>query len=212
MLNKQSLITKNELTDASYELAKRLSQHLKLVHFPKGKKLHLINKGEKLSYVVMDGVITISRINDGLMLAALGSPVIFGVGHFMQFKNIVIIETYTSCKVGVLTSDEFEELITKHDLWKLLSLHLISTINLLFSISTFISHPSAYEKIRTQLLLLNDEPDEIKNSFTVANYIRRKTLLSRSGIMRILSELRQGGYIEMENGFLMKINKLPIKY
>jgi hypothetical protein len=36
-----------------------------------------------------------------------------------------------------------------------------------------------------------------------------KTQLSRSGVMRILADLKTGGFIEMEEGRLIKINKLP---
>lgn len=47
---------------------------------------------------------------------------------------------------------------------------------------------------------------------TAEKYIREKTHLSRSGVMRILADLKTGGFIEMEEGRLIKINKLPAKY
>ncbi|WP_190324619.1 helix-turn-helix domain-containing protein, partial [Enterobacter ludwigii] len=36
--------------------------------------------------------------------------------------------------------------------------------------------------------------------------------LSRSGIMRILAELRTGKYITMDRGVLIEVNHLPRKY
>jgi CRP-like cAMP-binding protein len=47
---------------------------------------------------------------------------------------------------------------------------------------------------------------------TAERYIREKTQLSRSGVMRILADLKTGGFIEMEEGRLIKINKLPARY
>ncbi|HEO9918192.1 TPA: helix-turn-helix domain-containing protein, partial [Enterobacter asburiae] len=46
----------------------------------------------------------------------------------------------------------------------------------------------------------------------VSDYILEKTRLSRSRVMKILGDLRIGGYIEINRGILKKINKLPEKY
>jgi CRP-like cAMP-binding protein len=72
--------------------------------------------------------------------------------------------------------------------------------------------PSAYEMIRQQLIDLMREEDTYRKSMTAESYIRDKTHLSRSGVMRILADLKTGGFIEMEEGRLIKINKLPAKY
>ncbi|CAM6830726.1 helix-turn-helix domain-containing protein [Klebsiella michiganensis] len=53
---------------------------------------------------------------------------------------------------------------------------------------------------------------DYRHSVTAEKYIREKTRLSRSGVMRILAALKTGGFIEMEEGKLIKINKLPAKY
>ena len=72
--------------------------------------------------------------------------------------------------------------------------------------------PTAYEMIRQQLLRLMEEEADYRHSVTAERYIREKTQLSRSGVMRILADLKTGGFIEMEEGKLIKINKLPAKY
>ena len=56
------------------------------------------------------------------------------------------------------------------------------------------------------------EDARLRNSITAENYIRDKTNLSRSGIMRILSELKEGGYIEINRGILMMVHQLPEKF
>jgi len=72
--------------------------------------------------------------------------------------------------------------------------------------------PTAYELIRKHLLELMDEDESFRERITAERYIRDKTQLSRSGVMRILADLKAGGYVEMEEGRLIKINKLPTKY
>lgn len=66
--------------------------------------------------------------------------------------------------------------------------------------------------IRQQLLKLMDEDEHYRSSITAERYIREKTQLSRSGVMRILADLRTGGFIDIEEGKLIRINKLPAKY
>lgn len=76
----------------------------------------------------------------------------------------------------------------------------------------FFKQKTAYEMIRQQLIKLMEEEVDYRHSVTAEKYIREKTRLSRSGVMRILAALKTGGFIEMEEGKLIKINKLPAKY
>ncbi len=71
---------------------------------------------------------------------------------------------------------------------------------------------SSYEIIRFQLQELMNESERIRTSITAANYIKSRTYLSRSGIMRIIAELREAGYIELNRGILVAIKHLPLKY
>jgi CRP-like cAMP-binding protein len=71
---------------------------------------------------------------------------------------------------------------------------------------------TSYELICQQLVQLMNEDESYRRGITAERYIRDKTQLSRSGVMRILADLKAGGYVEMEEGRLIKINKLPAKY
>ncbi|MBZ7673760.1 winged helix-turn-helix transcriptional regulator [Klebsiella grimontii] len=61
--------------------------------------------------------------------------------------------------------------------------------------------------IRTLILELGSYPDEYREQINVLNFIQRRTNLSRSRILFILSELRKGDYISVNRGVLMGINK-----
>jgi hypothetical protein len=80
---------------------------------------------------------------------------------------------------------------------------LIYTASRVYEHCAQISQMSAYDIIRFQLVELMQEPEAIRLNMTAAAYIKSRTYLSRSGIMRILAELRTGKYITMERGVLM---------
>jgi hypothetical protein len=57
-----------------------------------------------------------------------------------------------------------------------------------------------------------NESEELRLATNACDYVQEKTLLSRSGIMKMLSDLKRGGHIEVERGVLIAVNKLPVKY
>ena len=71
---------------------------------------------------------------------------------------------------------------------------------------------SNYAFIRALLIDLDQSNDAVKESITVASYIIKRSGLSRSYVMLVLSELRKGSYIHMENGKLTGINSLPERF
>ena len=108
--------------------------------------------------------------------------------------------------------DCFNHIVAQLDLWEHFSKLLIYTASRVYEHCAQISQMSAYDIIRFQLVELMQEPDAIRQKITAAAHIKRRTYLSRSGIMRILAELRTGKYITMERGILLDINHLPRKY
>jgi len=56
------------------------------------------------------------------------------------------------------------------------------------------------------------ETEEVRNNITVVSYVMNRTFLSRSTIMKILAQLKTGGYIAMEKGILKTINRIPSRY
>ncbi|MBK5143081.1 helix-turn-helix domain-containing protein [Budviciaceae bacterium BWR-B9] len=72
--------------------------------------------------------------------------------------------------------------------------------------------PNNYAFIRTLLMDLEQNSDAIKTSVTVAAYIIKRSGMSRSYVMLVLSELRKGGYIHMEDGKLTGITSLPERF
>ena len=73
---------------------------------------------------------------------------------------------------------------------------------------------SAYGIIRSNLLYMDSETTStLKERYTVVKYMQTFSRLSRSIILKILSELKVGGFIEMEKGKLIRISRnLPDRF
>ena len=72
---------------------------------------------------------------------------------------------------------------------------------------------NSYEQIRAKLLLsMIDWNEELRSRIGVMNYIHQRTRISRSVVAEVLAALRKGGYIEMNKGKLVAINRLPSEY
>ena len=137
---------------------------------------------------------------------------ILGVSNqFSQSENLYLRINENSL-MSRLPLERFNLLIERFVLWESLCKLLIYTASRVYEHSTLISQLSSYEIIRFQLHELILESERIRNSITAANYIKNRTYLSRSGIMRIIAGLRDGGYIELNRGILVAINHLPLKY
>lgn len=70
----------------------------------------------------------------------------------------------------------------------------------------------SYLKVRALLIEIWAYPDEYRQSINVLNFVQRRTGISRSRTLKLLSELKKGGYINIENGRLISIWKLPAAY
>lgn len=71
---------------------------------------------------------------------------------------------------------------------------------------------NSYEQIRSTLMSMIEWEDGLRSRIGVMNYIHQRTRISRSVVAEVLAALRKGGYIEMNKGKLMGINRLPSEY
>lgn len=70
----------------------------------------------------------------------------------------------------------------------------------------------AYSIVRRMLRWLDESPPMIRRNTSVLRFISERTSLSASAVSQILSDLKKGGYIETEDGKLIKVNTLPERY
>lgn len=194
----------------SAELCNHLTPHAKSMEVKKSSRLPLMVNNTLQCYILLEGAVAIHRSNDGLVVVNLSAPVVMGLNYFSQ--NTIYINTLSDCKFGILPQEEALALIDEKNLWKLLANYLMVLASKLWMTNDKLTAKSSYDLIKNQLFELMNEPDSLRENISAENYIQTKTHLSRSGIMRILSDLKKGEYIEIVNGRLTKINKLPSKY
>ncbi|MBJ8681206.1 helix-turn-helix domain-containing protein, partial [Citrobacter freundii] len=71
---------------------------------------------------------------------------------------------------------------------------------------------NSYDQIRATLISMTKWDEALRSRIGVMNYIHQRTRISRSVVAEVLAALRKGGYIEMNKGKLVCINRLPFEY
>lgn len=180
----------------------------------------VISRGDIVNYysdetqqclLLLNGSVALHRRGDGIVLNSESSPFLLGVSSQLATEHLYVRALETS-EIARLPLDCFNRIVAQDKLWENFARLLVYTASRVYEHCALISQMSAYDIIRFQLVELMQEHDAIRNNITAAAYIKSRTYLSRSGIMRILAELRTGGYITMHRGILIEINRLPLRY
>lgn len=177
----------------------------------KGDVIHYYSGEIRLCFLLLHGSVALHRRGDGIVLNSESGPFILGVSSQFSSEHLYVRALETS-EVASVSLERFNSVVAQQNLWEPFSNLLIYTASRVYEHCAQISQMSAYDIIRFQLVELMQEPEAIRQSITAAAYIKSRTYLSRSGIMRILAELRTGKYITMERGVLIAIHHLPRRY
>ncbi|MDR9891637.1 helix-turn-helix domain-containing protein [Pseudenterobacter timonensis] len=160
-------------------------------------------------YLLHSGSVTLNRRGDGMVLNTENAPFVLGVSNQYASNGNLYLKVVENAQLSRLSVERFNLLTESYNLWRDLSYLMIYNVSRVYAHITMISQMSSYDLIRFQLQELMDEPDAIRLNTTAANYIMNRTYLSRSGVMRILSVLRNKGYITLQRGVLVRLDALP---
>lgn len=195
-----------KLTSALLPMAKKYVS-------PPHRKFYYTLQGENICYLIQDGHIQLHRTQDGVVIYSVMAPVILGLSNQqVSGAEDFFFTTKTVTTFSVISAKKAHKIIESQQLWGFLSLFQAYLIRNMCDHSAKMTALSTYEIIRNQLINLINEPEEIRAEITAAQYIQERTLLSRSGIMNILSQLKAGNYINLEKGHLIGVNHIPLKY
>lgn len=197
----------NQMFPWSKELVETLEPYADLRSYRKGIRLALQENEQPVCRLIISGSVEVHRQSDDLLIVRAPAPGIVGLAIYDAY-----IITAESCRIATLPLEEVHRLVNEKGLWEILAQHMMIISSKLYAYSKQLSAPTAYETIRNHLIVLIHEPETLRENISVERYIRDKTHLSRSSIMKILSDLRSGGYIEIDEGRLKKIHHLPSKY
>lgn len=165
-------------------------------------------------YLITEGRFSIIRDRDGICVVSGSAPLILGASIMLREKRYgdYAIIAETDCSGYRIRGDEMKNRITRHGLWADVANIMAYAIQVFMRRDKYLVGVDAYTMIKYFLLKINDLPSEDKMGINVEKFINQRTGLSRSGIMKILSDLKIGGYIAIERGRLIKVNNLPEYY
>ena len=125
--------------------------------------------------------------------------------HYTAKKNVKVF----SCNL-----EYFEKHFTQPDKFTFLMNMMAITLAFLLDAHDERAIGTRYFVIRSMIYrYLKQKNEGVLHDPSLANFILRRTKMSRSYLFQVLSDLKNGGYITMKNGELVDIvNELPEKY
>jgi hypothetical protein len=208
-----NLITRKVNSPNTTELIEKLSPFVEYKTYATGRRLPFEQHGVRKCYLVRTGAITLHQQPDDILLGMFEAPSIRGVVHGPVGLShaYLTLRVAAPSEIAIIEYDKLMVLVAEQGLFSLFIGHLQAVTSALFAHNLQLTQPSAYDVVCNQLVSLMNEPALLRDNTTIEKYIRSKTRLSRSGTMRILAELKLGGYIVVENGVLKYIIHLPAK-
>lgn len=167
---------------------------------------------EPMSFILHEGTVALYRGRDNLLLSNVKAPLVIGLNLLVNSNSDIYIQARGSIRYEMVPRKTFAETIRTGNLWESLANAYMYNAQKFLEINFTTSGLPTYEQICNSLLALMNESEELRLATNACDYVQEKTLLSRSGIMKMLSDLKRGGHIEVERGVLIAVNKLPVKY
>lgn len=195
------------------ELLDKLSPWLNFKTLPVGHRFSRSFNNQNKCFFVRSGTLSLFRQPGDILIEFFEAPTLRGIipirPGFLSVYTFIVVEP---ADIAMLPMDEFYAHLTRLQLWEAFARHMQTVASVAPEIIYRVSSPSVYEAVRLQLYELMSKPLSIRQSISTEGYIRGKTRTSRSAVLRILSDLKAGGYVVIENGTLLAINDIPEKY
>lgn len=167
---------------------------------------------EPMTLLIHEGLLAAYRNSDQLLLRYFQAPIIVGINMLADMNDGIVYKAYSEVRYEIQPRDIVLQKIEKADLWREMAYLFMFGIKRFSDAYQKSAGLSTYELIRINLLALMEEEEELRLAINVSDYIQDKTRLSRSRVMKILGDLRDGEYIDIKRGILIKVNKLPENY
>ncbi|HHH3455036.1 winged helix-turn-helix transcriptional regulator [Klebsiella variicola] len=207
LLALESLFTAFRPASAPFELARESNYDFRPDHAEPG--------------VIMleEGIASICHGEKQMVVTPLFSPSILGFmdgyglfddipqqRHYVLFAETDLHGRWISHQAAV-------DILNEQNLWRHVTHILAQRLMVLSMREQELMGVDSYLMVRTLLMELAGYPEAYRRKINVLNFILRRTNLSRSRIMSILSELRKGDYIMIHRGVLRTIaHPLPAHF
>lgn len=201
---------KNEIEEIRSALLPVGSQ----VNFNLGKHINLSNRyNKKVCYILLDGYVSYRHKENGVVISYAYAGSLIGIGNFLIEQNAGFFRAETNIETMCVSEDEFQEIFNKNSLlWKSLTYYMTYITQRLMIRDVKVNTKTAYQTVKNLLNELSIQPEDVCHKINASYYILERTHLARSTVMSILSQLQKGSYIELKNGHLLRVNKLPEQF
>lgn len=171
-----------------------------------GKRLFYFTvHNEPVLYLLTEGHCLLRRHSDHRVVGTLFAPYIVGWSWPDQGKGSLYLERGPAGVLHAIPLWQANHLVEKnnqnHNMFKLMSY----SINKLMLNQRDASDRNVSSTVKNLVQQLSHTPNGFQQQTSVLNYIEQRSGLGRSSILRALRELRDEGYVVMENGKLENI-------
>ncbi|WP_054178529.1 helix-turn-helix domain-containing protein [Trabulsiella odontotermitis] len=153
--------------------------------------------------LIREGLIALQRSSDERLIYCLSAPGILGFNTVLENRTDYYIQAYDSTALTVISLSRVMAIVEEQNLWRDMFEVSNATATAMHGILLNTSGKSSLAIIRYFLQALEREPSLIRQCIPAAEYVRTRSGLSRSYVMKCLALLRSNGEITMHQGALV---------
>lgn len=161
--------------------------------------------------LIYGGQFSIIRNSDRLLYEKQTAPALFGLSGNVRNLNYLRIYADSQCHYQLVPLDIFMQRLEENHFTHLIPAVLSWHIESLLYRDEMLMGRNSYQMIKGNLLYLNQLDEFMRAKINVADFIIKRTNLSRSIVMKVLSIMRAKKHIDIERGKLLAVNHLPEK-
>lgn len=170
--------------------------------------------------LISDGIATVVHTEKDYHIYTTYPPSVLGlVSGYTSFYEIphdmshdISLHADTDLICFFIPLQKFVDVMDQNNSWHDVARILAHRLMIMMSKDSEHVEGNAYQKIKTLIQEVWSYPNEYRLQVNLPNFIQKRTGISRSRVMKILMDLRQGEYIEIVNGKLHSVLKLPQDY
>lgn len=183
-----------------------------IVYATSEHQIPLYEKSKKIVYCLIEGRINVHRKVDNVLIFSMTAPAIIGL--FSLGENDIYHHFVTATNVKLIAIEEgyFSETIEANNLWKNIFLLAADYARYFFVRDEKFNSKDVYSIIKNNLELLWQYPEEERMQISIFKFILSRSQISRSSLNKILKDLIEGGYIDINRGRLLSMKELPRRY
>jgi len=164
-------------------------------------------------YLVTKGRVDIWREADNRLVETAFAPSILGLQGSAYRSQHYHLKFPAGTDVSTVSLQSAMDIIDQQSLWRDVFYYQGYLNDRQLHHESMLINSSTYEIVCLFLRDLSHYSDSERAKLSVADYILQRSNLARSGVMKVLADLRFGGYIDIQHGKLIKIlNNFPRNY